>query len=623
MMRWICRTTIGLLPILDALLLAGCGDGTPKVRVGAKDFIEQQILAEMAAQLLRAEGVEVAPVVPCGDSYSGQAMLREGEIDLMVEYSGTGLNFLGVPADSRDASLETVRRLYEPLGLRWLGPLGFDNSYCVLVPSSRAAAIGLETIGDLADPEHFPGGIRVACPPEYLRRPGDGLAPLLEAYGLTLAGPPIPILGVVDRVGAVQDGRADVAIGYRTDGVIAELGLRVLEDPRGFFPPYEAAFVVRDEAIDRVPELLVVLDRLEAALGPEAMRRLNYAVEVQGRRPAEVALEFLRRRGLVPEVLQGEPVGGGTVLAVAVSDEFGALEGRALLAIRTAFPGRPVRVEAVDDPAGAIDRGEARLVLMGAGRFFPDGRQSPSQRERRVEAVAVVGSRLLHIVRRADDIAAGPFEGRIGLTPDVGGAGRVADRVIANVDDRPSVTARGRAVALLGKVRAGEIDVALILAAPGDGLIAETLSVGDLALASLPDWLSPTRAVRLPELRPALLPAGTYAHQDNPIETLGEQVVLAGPSREASLLANGGGPLSALQRATAPLSGVEVEALADATGVLEAPAPTLPSAWNHGPPDPLDDANEVHSAVAAILNMLAIAFLGWLVLLIRAPASAP
>ena len=224
----------------------------------------------------------------------------------MVDYSGTGLYFLGEPIAGREGSLDRVRGLYRPLRLRWLGPLGFDNSYCLLVPSDRAAALGLEQIGDLADPSAFPGGIRVACPPEYLRRPGDGLAALLEAYGLVLDGPPLVIADVVDRARAVQDGRADVVVGYRTDGVIFELGLRELDDRLGFFPPYEAAFVVREETLGRHPGLASILDRLEGRLDTATMRRLNDRVEVEGRRPAEVARAFLGERGLLPEE-SGDP----------------------------------------------------------------------------------------------------------------------------------------------------------------------------------------------------------------------------------------------------------------------------------------------------------------------------
>ena len=242
--------------ILCALVvpsLAGCG-ADPPVRIGAKDFAEQRVLAAMAAELLRDRGVDVAPVVTCRDTFAAQRMLRIGRVDLMAEYSGTRWLFVKGPVPPGEGDLlGAVRRLDEPIGLRWQDALGFDNRFVVLVSADRAGAFGLESIGDLAE---LPGPVRVGCPPEYVRRPLDGLGRLADAYGLTLADATLVEPDVRRRFDALLDGRVDAVIGYATDGAIDRLGLRVLDDPRGFFPSYEAAFVVREEIVEARPEVV-------------------------------------------------------------------------------------------------------------------------------------------------------------------------------------------------------------------------------------------------------------------------------------------------------------------------------------------------------------------------------
>ncbi|WP_169977642.1 glycine betaine ABC transporter substrate-binding protein [Tautonia rosea] len=614
------QTTLRGLLILSFAMGVGPGSGCARnddsVTILCKDFAEQAILAEMAAELLREADVPVSRVQAVPDSYQAQAFLREGTVELMVDYSGTALNFLGELDVSGDSSIVQARKRYAPIGLDWLDPLGFDNGYAVLVPSVRAAAMGLRSIDDLADRSRFPEGVRVTCPPEYLRRPGDGLGALGEAYGFSLAAPPLVFDDVLDRMRALETRQVDVAIGFTTDGVIRSLGLRMLDDSKGFFPSYEAAFVARHKTIERWPALREALGRLSGRLDEATMRRLNAEVEIKGRRPASVAREFLLEQQLIADTVRiGQlPTRPRLDLALAENDDFYELQARAMVAIRETFPDRSVTEDRVENPADAVARGQARLALLGAERFFTTRSNSddPPDRETRIEAAAVVGTRLIHVVRRRSDqegATADPLSGRVGVPPIGSGAALVAQSLL---DDGREPDASGDPSTLLDAVRNDQLDVAILVLPVGDLEFPEGSSEG-LELRSLAGWLSPSRALRAPFLRPARIAAGSYVGQPDPIETLGVQVLLAGPSRRAVSLTANSGPAAALTLAGLPLEPDEVQALAAATGVPEAPDPTLPSSWSRQPTAPDPSLSVASAILSTVLNILAIAFLIWVI----------
>ena len=150
--------------LLLLLLVAACGD-SQHLRIGTKPFAEQEILAEIITAVLDDVEIRTHPPMRCADTYECHRALREGDIDLMVEYTGTALHFMGEPPTAATDPLPRLQELYAPMGVRWVTPLGFDNGYVWLVPS----AIG----GDRRCPRWRSGAARsrVAAPPEYLRRP--------------------------------------------------------------------------------------------------------------------------------------------------------------------------------------------------------------------------------------------------------------------------------------------------------------------------------------------------------------------------------------------------------------------------------------------------------------------
>lgn len=608
------------------VLLCGavsCSGQGISLRVGAKSFAEQAILSEMVARLLRQHGDAEVSTVTCGDTYACYRDLQQGRIDLLVDYSGTGLAFLGQARVPQPSSLDGVRRLYAPLGVSWLGPLGFDNSYRILVTNERAAALGLSTISDLEKAEH---GLRIACPPEYMKRPQDGLAALVQRYGLRLAGAPLVIREPDRRLQALFDRQADVAVGYATDGALVSLGVKALEDNLQFFPPYEAAVVIRSEVLSQAPRLRRVLARLEGTLDTETMRRLNYEVQVEGREAEVVAKRFLQRRKLLGSgAHRGRRVSEMT-LVVHRGDNLDTLVTRATQAIRVVFPDRPVTVEAHGDPIERVFEGKARLAVLGAERFFyRDGDGSP-RREERVEALAVLSTRMVHLVRKQNGspLPADPLTGRIGVGEPGSGWALVAHALVAFSEGR--VAAHDAPQRLLTMVSEGKLDAALVLVELGDATLARALSHDGLKLYSLAQdglkmdstdsWLSPEEAVQIPYLRPARIPADTYPGQPEPVETLGAQVVLAGLA-PSSAMVGVGGPAAAMPTSR-PLSRKEIEALAKATRVTEAPDPVLPSAWGFQASgrERTEDRDTSAAVLDTLLNVLAIAFLIWLVLLI-------
>jgi len=188
-----------------------------------------------------------------------------------------------------------VKKVYpEKFGVEWLSPLGFNNTYTLTMRRKHAEELGIEKISDLAEHTDLKGGFD----PSFLDR-ADCYPGLREHYGFEFDEAPRQLaIGIMYK--ACRDGEADVIDAFATDGRIAKFDLKVLEDNKQFFPPYDAAFNVRSETLRRFPELRKTLELLAGRLTDEEMQRLNLEVSEGRRKAADVARGFLISEGLIP-----------------------------------------------------------------------------------------------------------------------------------------------------------------------------------------------------------------------------------------------------------------------------------------------------------------------------------
>jgi glycine betaine/choline ABC-type transport system substrate-binding protein len=285
------RIVLALAAIAAAVSLA-CGRGGDTIVVGAKNFTESDLLAEIVAQQIeRRAGLRVERRLHLGGTFVCHEALRQGRIDLYVEYTGTAATaILGLPVvRDADSVYRAVAAAYaERFDAVWGRPLGFDNTFAIVVRGADAARLGLRAISDVA---RVAPRWRAGFGYEFLERP-DGFAGLAATYGLRFAAPPTAMeLGLTYR--ALAEGRVDLIAGNSTDGIITALGLVALVDDRGYFPPYQAAPVVRRATLDRHRGLGAALDELAGRLADSTMRRLNLAVDVEHRDLGAVAREWL------------------------------------------------------------------------------------------------------------------------------------------------------------------------------------------------------------------------------------------------------------------------------------------------------------------------------------------
>ncbi len=289
-------STVGAVALGVIVLVGGAAawvgrsDGDARIVVGSKNFTVQVILGEILAQALEAEGVTVARKLNLGGTFICDRALRSGDIDLYVEYTGTAVTAVfneAVPHDPPEA-LAQARRLYAGAGLTVADPLGFNNTFAILVRAADARALDLQSIEDL---------VRVASrwTPgfgyEFLQR-ADGYPGLAAAYGLTFGGAPRAMdLSLIYK--ALADRYVDVTAGDATSALIDVLDLTRLEDTRRYFPPYDAVPVVRTAAILQRPELKRALGRLAGRISEQDMRAMNRAVDVDRQEPQAVARKFL------------------------------------------------------------------------------------------------------------------------------------------------------------------------------------------------------------------------------------------------------------------------------------------------------------------------------------------
>lgn len=278
---------------------AARGGGAPIV-VASKPFGESLLLGEMFAQLLESRGYQVQRRLGLGATEIAFGALRTGAIDVYPEYTGTGLLAIlhdsltsAMVADPRAVYDRVARESESRFGVRWLPPLGFQNTYAIAVRRATAREYGLRTLSDLARAgPHLAAGFTS----DFIGRP-DGLVGLLHAYGLRLRE--VRPLAPAVKYQALAAGAVDVIDGYSTDGLLARYDLVTLVDDRHFFPPYEAAGVVSSRLARERPDALGVLALLSDRLDERRMRALNERVEVDHAEVRAVAADALRDLGLL------------------------------------------------------------------------------------------------------------------------------------------------------------------------------------------------------------------------------------------------------------------------------------------------------------------------------------
>ena len=292
------KGTGAFLLLLFLCTLSAPAQEDPTITIGTKNFEESRLLGEIFAQLLEERtGLRVERRFGLAGTQVCFEALKKGEIDLYPEYTGTGLvSLLGEEAgsDSPTATLVHVRREFlSRWDLHWLAPLGFENAYEIAVPKALAEARGLRTLSDLVP---LAGELTAGFGYEFVER-ADGLPGLKAVYGLEFAR--VQSLQQALKYQAAGTGQLDALDVYTTDGRLLTYALVVLEDDRGFFPPYQAVPLVRGETLRRHPEVGAVLALLADALDEDTMRQLNYRLQEGQESEPAVARDALLALGLI------------------------------------------------------------------------------------------------------------------------------------------------------------------------------------------------------------------------------------------------------------------------------------------------------------------------------------
>ena len=286
-----------LVLVIAAASLSCSGSGSDTIVIGSKNFTEQVLLGEILATLIESRtSLKVDRRFDLGGTFVCHKALTAGELDLYVEYTGTALSAIlsERPENDPDAVYRKVAAEYaRRYDLTWLPPLGFNNTFAMVVRSEDAVTHSLSRISDLV---RVADTFRAGFGYEFIER-ADGYKGLAATYGFEFAQRPREMdLGLIYR--ALAEHQVDVVAGNSTDGIIESLGLVILEDDRRYFPPYDAAPVTRAATLALHPELRGLLEQMAGRITAEQMRKMNRAADIDHRSPHEIALEFLEAAGL-------------------------------------------------------------------------------------------------------------------------------------------------------------------------------------------------------------------------------------------------------------------------------------------------------------------------------------
>ncbi|WP_059105531.1 osmoprotectant ABC transporter substrate-binding protein [Shouchella shacheensis] len=300
------RRIKAILATSALLMISGCalpglsGSTTNTLRIGTLGTSESEILGEVLSIMIEREtDLDTELITHLGSSVVQHQAMMTDDLDITsTRYTGTDMaGALGMePVKDPDEALNIVQRDFQSeFDQTWAETYGFENSYSLAVTEEFAEEEGITTISDL---EEHAGDMSFGVDNAWVNRVGDGYDGFVETY--FEFGDVFPMnIGLVYQANA--SGHMDAVLAYSSDGRIQEFDLRVLEDDRQFFPPYDASPVVQNEVLEEHPEIAEITKKLENTITTEKMQELNYQADVDLLNPEQVAREFLEEHNYFEE----------------------------------------------------------------------------------------------------------------------------------------------------------------------------------------------------------------------------------------------------------------------------------------------------------------------------------
>jgi osmoprotectant transport system substrate-binding protein len=290
-----------VIAITAVLCLSGCslpglsGPAKNTIAIGTLGTSESQIMGNMVRLMIEHDSdLKVNMVNNLGSSTVQHQAMMNGDVDITAtRYTGTDLaGALGMePVKDPKTALKVVQREFQKrYNQTWFGSYGFANSYAFTVTKELADKENLNTVSDL---EKHAQNLKLGVDNAWLKREGDGYQGFTEKYGFEF-GKTYPMqIGLVYQ--AAAKGKMDVVLAYTTDGRIKSYDLKVLEDDKQFFPPYDCSLVVRNEVLKEHPELKDKLEKLSGKIDTETMQEMNFEADGKKKEPSIIAKEFLEK----------------------------------------------------------------------------------------------------------------------------------------------------------------------------------------------------------------------------------------------------------------------------------------------------------------------------------------
>ena len=267
------------------------------INIATKPMTEGYILGQMLTELIEQDTdlkVNMTTGVGGGTSNIHPAMVK-GEFDLYPEYTGTSWEAVLKKEGSYDESKfdELQKEYKEKYNLEYVNLYGFNNTYGLAVNKDIAEKYNLKTYSDLAKVSN---NLIFGAEYDFFERE-DGYKELQKVYNMNFKKQIDMDIGL--KYQAMKDKKIDVMVIFTTDGQLAISDVVVLEDDKKMYPSYRAGTVVRSEILSEYPELKPVLEKLNNILDDKTMADLNYQVESEGKKPEDVAREYLQEKGLL------------------------------------------------------------------------------------------------------------------------------------------------------------------------------------------------------------------------------------------------------------------------------------------------------------------------------------